>query len=48
MEEEDAPEEVEDVPQTPSAAEVLMGETPSAAKGGKSAGRDYLMELLKK
>ena len=43
-----APEEVEAVPQTPSAAEVLMGETPSAAKGGKSAGRDYLMELLKK
>ena len=41
-------EEPVEVPQTPSAAEVLMGETPSAAKGAKTAGRDYLMELLKK
>ena len=31
-----------------STAEMLMGENEKATKGGKSAGRDYLMELLKK
>lgn len=34
-------------PQTPSPAAMLMGEA-APAKSGKSAGRDYLMELLKK
>jgi hypothetical protein len=34
-------------PQAPSAAEMLMGDA-APAKTGKSAGRDYLMELLKK
>lgn len=41
-------DEQNEAPQTPSAAEVLMGEAPSASKSGKAAGRDYLMELLKK
>jgi hypothetical protein len=40
-------EEPVEEPQAPSAAEMLMGDA-APAKAGKSAGRDYLMELLKK
>lgn len=40
-------DEVAEIPQTPSTADMLMGEA-SASKNGKTAGRDYLMELLKK
>lgn len=44
----DAPVEAPvEEPQAPSAAEMLMGDA-APAKAGKSAGRDYLMELLKK
>ena len=46
---EEAPEEQAEIPQAPSAAEMLIaGATGGAGGGGKAQGRDYLMELLKK
>ena len=41
-------DEPAEVPQAPSTADMLMGGEASASKNGKTAGRDYLMELLKK